>query len=85
MLAEFRVKHRKVWGHPDEHGSCGKPLMRSVLERVAVRQHARPEPISKRAPSSASARLKSFASDGEMSRRSGFAAKADNHSDISPL
>ena len=25
------------------------------------------------------------ASYGEMSRRSGFAAKADNHSDISPL
>jgi hypothetical protein len=58
--------------------------MGSALERVGVRQHARAESISKRAPSSASARVEFTASYAEMSRRSGAAVQENNHSDISP-
>jgi hypothetical protein len=59
--------------------------MENALIGFDVRQHAPAKSISKRAPSSASAAFESGASYGEMSRRSGFAAQADNHSDISPL
>jgi hypothetical protein len=60
-------------------------LIEPALMRVGVRQHAPPESISKRGPSSASARIDFTASYGEMSRHSGEAAKADTHSDISPF
>jgi hypothetical protein len=92
---ETSGKHRDLREHAEAPSCCGKSLMESALVRVGVRQHARTESISKRAPSSASARVESSASYGEMSRRSGDlsavaqsaeveAAKADNHSDISP-
>jgi hypothetical protein len=54
-----------------------KSLIEHALVGFGVRQHARAESISKRAPSSASARVEISASYGEMSRRSGTAAKAD--------
>ena len=38
-------------GHADAHRCCGNSLRGSALVRVGVRQHARPESISKRAPS----------------------------------
>jgi hypothetical protein len=49
---ETPVKQRDLRGHSDAHRCCGKSLMGSALVRVGVRQHARPESISKRAPSS---------------------------------
>ena len=76
-------QHRDLQGDADPHRCCGKSLMGDALVGFGVRQHARTESISKRAPSSASARIRvQGASYGEMSRRSGSAANADNHSDI---
>jgi hypothetical protein len=51
IAPETPVEDRDWRGHSDAHGCCGKALMRSALVRVAVRQHARPVSISKRAPS----------------------------------
>ena len=45
------VKHRDLQGHSDAHRCCRKSLMEGALVRVGMRQHARPESISKRAPS----------------------------------
>jgi hypothetical protein len=42
------VKHHDLRGHSDAHRCCGKSLMGSALVRFGVRQHARPESISKR-------------------------------------
>jgi hypothetical protein len=67
-------KHRRLRGHRDAHRGRVKSLIESALVGFGVRQHARLESISKRAPSSASARVAFIASSGEMSRRSGFAA-----------
>ena len=49
--SEPPVKHRDLEGHSDAHRCCGKSLMGSSLVPVGVRQHARAEFISKRAPS----------------------------------
>ena len=43
-------------GHPETLPCCGKSLIRRVSVGFDVRQHTRPESISKRAPSSAWAR-----------------------------
>ena len=45
------VKHGDLRGHSDAHHCCGKSLMGTALLRFDVRQHARPQSISKRAPS----------------------------------
>jgi len=50
---ETPVKHRDLRGHSDAHRCCGKSLIGSALVRFGVRQHARAESISKRAPSTA--------------------------------
>jgi len=51
---------------------CGKSLIGTVLVGFGVRQHARAESLSKRAPSSAFARVCDLsASYGEMSREGG--------------
>jgi len=57
MASETPVTYRDLRRHSDAHQCCGKSLVRSALVRVGVRQQARPESISKRAPSSASARV----------------------------
>ena len=44
-------KHRDLRGHSDAHPCCGKSLMGGVLMVLGMRQHARPESISKRARS----------------------------------
>ena len=46
-----QVKHRDLRGHSDAHCCCGKSLIASALVGFDVRQHARAESISKRAPS----------------------------------
>jgi hypothetical protein len=51
MPPETPVKHRDLRGDSDAHHCCGKSLIGSALVRVGVRQHARAESISKRAPS----------------------------------
>ena len=48
---ETRGKHRDLRGHADAHRCCVKSLIGSALVGFGVRQHARPESISKRAPS----------------------------------
>ena len=48
---EIPVKHRDLRGHSDAHRCCGKSLIGSALVGFDVRQHARAESISKRAPS----------------------------------
>ena len=49
--SETTVKHRDLRGDVDAYRCCVKALNRSALVGVGVRQHARPESISKRAPS----------------------------------
>ena len=44
-------QHRHLRGHAEADRCCGKSLIRSALVRFGVRQHARKESISKRAPS----------------------------------
>jgi hypothetical protein len=51
ILSETSGKHRALQGHADAHRCCGKSLIESALVRYGVRQCARPESISKRAPS----------------------------------
>ena len=53
---ETPVTHRDLRAHVDAHRCYVKSLIRSALVGFDVRQHARAESISKRAPSSASAR-----------------------------
>jgi hypothetical protein len=43
--------HTVIWGHVDAYRCCGKSLIGSALVEFGVRQHARRELISKRAPS----------------------------------
>ena len=50
MTPETRVKLGDLRGHSDAHRCCGKCLMGTALVGSDVRQHARPESISKRAP-----------------------------------
>ena len=50
MPPETVVQHHLVWGHVDACRCCSKSLMGSVLVRLGVRQHARRESVSKRAP-----------------------------------
>ena len=50
------VKQIDIRGHHDAHRCCGRSLTDSALVRFGVRYCARPASISKRAPSSASAR-----------------------------
>ena len=57
---ETLVKHRDLQGHSETHRCCVKPLMGSALVRVGVRQHAQPESISKRAPSTTLTSLRVF-------------------------
>jgi hypothetical protein len=51
MPPETTVKYHRLRGHVDAYQCCGKSLTGSELMRVGVCQHARPESISKRAPS----------------------------------
>jgi hypothetical protein len=44
-------KHRRLRGHSDAHRGRVKSLIESALVGFGVRQHARRESISKRAPS----------------------------------
>ena len=44
-------QHHDLRGHAHAHRCCGKSLIGSALVRFGVRQHARAESISKRAPS----------------------------------
>jgi len=44
-------QHRHLRGHAHAHRCCGKSLIASALVGFGVRQHARRESISKRAPS----------------------------------
>jgi hypothetical protein len=44
-------QHHHLRGHAEADQCCGKSLIRSALVRFGVRQHARGESISKRAPS----------------------------------
>ena len=44
-------QHGHLRGHADAHRCCGKSLIGNALVGFGVRQHARPESISKRAPS----------------------------------
>jgi hypothetical protein len=48
---ETPAKHRELRGDADEHRCCRKSLIGSALVGFGVRQHARRESISKRAPS----------------------------------
>jgi len=48
---ETPVKHGDLRGHSDAHRCCGKSLVETALLRFDVRQHARAQSISKRAPS----------------------------------
>jgi hypothetical protein len=49
IAAETPVEQRDLPGHSDAHRCCGKCLLGTVLVGLDVRQHARPEFISKRA------------------------------------
>ena len=49
--SETPAEQRVLGGHSKTHRCCGKSLRESALVRVGVGQHARPESISKRAPS----------------------------------
>ena len=51
MPPETTVKHRRLRGHVDAYRCCVKWLIGSALVGLDVRQHARAESISKRAPS----------------------------------
>jgi hypothetical protein len=77
-------KHRHLRGSTEKHIPKANSLngLRNLC--FGVSRRGSDALLSKRAPSSASARVVFIASSGEMSRRSGFAAEADNHSDISP-
>src|SRR6266478_2966695 len=70
VAPETPVKHRRLRGHADAYQCCGKSLIGSELVGFRVRQHARAESISKRAPSTARtslrlARLRGFEGWGE--------------------
>ena len=49
--ADTLVKHCHLRGHADADYCCGKSMIESALVGLDVRQPARPESISKRAPS----------------------------------
>src|SRR5688572_24187169 len=51
MPPETTVKHRRLRAHVDAYRCCVKSLVWSALVGFDVRQHARAESISKRAPS----------------------------------
>ena len=51
-------QHRHLRGHAEADRCCGKSLIGSALVRFGVRQHARAESISKRAPIDRSASLR---------------------------
>ena len=51
MPPETPVKHRGLRGYSDAHRCSGKSLIGNALVGFSVRQHARAESISKRAPS----------------------------------
>ena len=51
MRPRTAVKHRDLREHSNAHQCCWESLVGSASVRVGVRQHARPESISKRAPS----------------------------------
>jgi len=66
------VKHGDLRGHADAHRCCGKSLIGSALVGFGVRQHARAESISKRAPSTTrtSLHLDSTICEGSATRLS---------------
>ena len=55
-------QHRRLRGHVDAYRCCVKSLIRSALVGFDVRQHARAESISKRAPSTTRTSLRSLES-----------------------
>jgi hypothetical protein len=57
---ETHGKHRDLRGYAEAHRCCGKALIGSALVGFGVRQHARPESISKRAPSTTRTSLRVF-------------------------
>jgi hypothetical protein len=76
---------RRSASHISEHLGAVSGRSTCALRWVGTTRCTLSEFLSKRAPSSTSARFSITASYGAMSRRSGSAAKADNHSDISPF
>ena len=74
MPPETPVKHRRLRGHVDAYRCCVKSLIRSELVGFDVRQHARAESISKRAPSTTRTSLRasginSLAEGGDPAKR----------------
>ena len=61
--------YRHLWGHAEADRCCGKSLIRSALVRFGVRQHARGESISKRAPSTTRISLRLESTTCEQSDR----------------
>jgi hypothetical protein len=57
MPVEIQVKHRHLRGDAEAHRCSAKSLIGTALVGFDVPQHARTESISKRAPSSAFARV----------------------------
>jgi len=55
---ETQGKHRDLRGRAEAHRCCGRLLIGSALVGFGVRQHAPPESISKRAPSTARTSLR---------------------------
>ena len=51
MAPETLGQHHHLRGHGDAHRCCGKSSIGSALVYLDMRQHARADPISKRAPS----------------------------------
>jgi hypothetical protein len=77
MPPETLGQHRHLRGHAGADRCCGKSLIGSALVRFSVRQHARGESISKRAPSTTRTSLRVFGISGL--RASGSARNPNCH------
>jgi hypothetical protein len=66
---EVLIEHRRLRGPLRCTSCCGKSLMESALVGCDVRQHARPEAISKRAPSTTQTSLRAWRSRPGALRR----------------
>jgi hypothetical protein len=82
---ETRGKYLQLRGHLNAYRCWVKSLKGNALVGFGVRQHARSEPISKRAPSSASARACSPRATARCPAEAALPRRRDNHSDISPF
>ena len=73
MPPETPVKHRRLRGHVDAYRCCVKSLIGSALVGFDVRQHARAESISKRAPSTTRTSLRLESTTCSHARRANAA------------